>query len=363
MYVLRLFHRDSPFQQIDALSLGNGNLTIGRDAGAGLVISDPTSEISRLHCVLAVRGDSLALQDLSTNGVFVGASRERVRPRQMVPIQARETIHIGQFVMVVEPTSSGSADVQQANMRPNPLRPPIMGADAVAIPPDWTTVGGSAANSDVAKVRNAGVNPLFDAFCEGARLDPCEFDGEDQAALMARLGAIYQQMVLGLGVLMSEKSVAKGAYGLDATSTGAQSKNPFKWAPTKSAAVDLLHEPMDGCLGGAEAVKGSFVDLRKHLVCMTAGSRAVLSAVLQHLSPERIEQRSDAKPLRRNRDAALWRSYGEIYNDVRRRALGDPESPVNLAFREAYEHQLRDLNELSMLTSDAVDVCGSTRNP
>ena len=50
-----------------------GTLSIGRDPGNALPIGDPT--LSRQHCIVEVRADSIVIRDLaSRNGVFVNGS-------------------------------------------------------------------------------------------------------------------------------------------------------------------------------------------------------------------------------------------------------------------------------------------------
>src|SRR4029079_9105745 len=88
----------------------------------------------------------------------------------------------------------------------------------------------------------ATVDPMIVAFCRGARLDPADFAGDDPHELLHRVGAMYQPMVLGMGVLMRERTMSKGAYGLDATSADTREMNPFKWAPTRPVAVELLRK-------------------------------------------------------------------------------------------------------------------------
>src|SRR3569832_921145 len=163
MYVVRLFHRDNPFQQIEALPLQDGNLTVGRDHSAALVISAPSHEVSRLHCEFALRGRELTLQDLSSNGVFIGRGRRRLKPREPVPVRDREPIHIGQYILLVEWIADEGA-AGQGISAPSLLKPPILGLDSVSIPADWTTIGNAPNNADVTAVaRGEGRDACFEA--------------------------------------------------------------------------------------------------------------------------------------------------------------------------------------------------------
>jgi len=148
---------------------------------------------------------------------------------------------------------------------------------------------------------------------------------------MRHAGVMYQQMVLGLGVLMAERANIGGE---DLPPVVNPNPHSFAWAPNANVALDLLRS--DDALA---TVKNAFVELRKHLVCLMAGSRAVLSAALKSLSPDEVAEANQ-------RDV----DYAELYADVRKRALGEPDSPINVAFREAYEQQRRNLAELSTLS-------------
>lgn len=70
-----------------ALSLGKPVAILGR-SGADFAIDDPN--VSRQHCVVEVRGDTVRLRDLdSTNGTFVGPER----------VRAAELRHLSEFRM------------------------------------------------------------------------------------------------------------------------------------------------------------------------------------------------------------------------------------------------------------------------
>ena len=71
MFICRLFHRDRPFEQIEARLLADGAITVGRDPNADWPLPDPEATLSRLHCTLTVESDRLYLRDTSTNGTLV----------------------------------------------------------------------------------------------------------------------------------------------------------------------------------------------------------------------------------------------------------------------------------------------------
>lgn len=345
MVTLRLFHQSDPFRQIEARTLADGELTIGRDEAADWIIPDPERSVSRLHCVVAHKDGRLSLRDTSSNGVFVGADKRRLQPLEPAPVELGETIRLGGYLIVIDPGSDERAGFDAPFSQPM-LKPMSVTGDALAVPTDWLDTA-AAPVADGARPPSDG--SLLEAFCEGAKLDASVFSGEDPTQVMRRLGAVYQQMVLGLGDLMSERTTLKTEYRMTRTTVRAEGNNPFKWAPAHRVAVDLLHARDDGFLSGPAAVKASFEDLKKHLLCILAGLRAALGATLEGLDPEAIEDQLKGRSfVLQGRAAAAWAEYLKLYADVRRQADDNPDSPVSRAFRSAYEQQLQALDALSV---------------
>jgi predicted component of type VI protein secretion system len=132
---------------------------------------------------------------------------------------------------------------------------------------------------------------------------------------------------------------------MERTTVGSANNNPFKWAPAQRVAVDLLRGRDDGFLSGAEAVQASFEDMKKHVLCLLAGLRAVLASTLGALSPQTIEARLPNKSyLLKSRDAAAWEEYAKVHEALGLDAAESPDSAVNRAFREAYDRRLQQLD-------------------
>ncbi|WP_374576199.1 type VI secretion system-associated FHA domain protein TagH [Phenylobacterium sp.] len=341
MVTLRLFHQSDPFRQIEARAFDGGELTIGRDAAADWIIPDPDKSVSRLHCVLADKQGRLSLRDTSSNGVFVGNERRRLQPLEPAPVELGETFRLGGYLIVIDPGNDERAGFDAPFCEPM-LKPMSVTSDALSVPTDWAD-----ADAPEAAARPPADGSLLEAFCEGAKLDASAFSGEEPAQVMRRLGAVYQQMVLGLGDLMSERTTLKTEYRMTRTTVRAEGNNPFKWAPAHRVAVDLLHARDDGFLSGPAAVKSSFEDLKKHLLCILAGLRAALGATLESLDPDLIEESLKGRAfVLQGRAAAAWGEYLKLYDEVRQQADNDPDSPVSRAFRAAYEQQLKALDAM-----------------
>lgn len=341
MYILRLFDRNDPFRQIDARPLDTGELTIGRDPSADWMIADPDRALSRLHCALAVAENGLLLRDTSANGVFLGDRPERLPPGEPVPLAERDSFRLGRFTILVDRSAEEMSAGEPYGFSTCINLPMFAEADAVdaSVPSDWA--GGEASETRPAPHRDAS---LLEAFCEGARLDASSFSGEDPAEVMRRLGAVYRQMVLGIGDLMSDRRTIRSEYRMDRTTVGAVDNNPFKWAPTQRIALDLLRSRDDGFLTGPEALKASFVDLKKHLLCMEAGSRAALAATIDGLAPAPIEAGVKGSVLK-SRAAAAWELYVQRHGEFARQSPERDDGPIARAFRAAYDARLRALDD------------------
>jgi predicted component of type VI protein secretion system len=314
MFVCRLFHQDRPFEQLEARLLAEGETTIGRDPAADWPLDDPDGALSRIHCTLTIHQGKLLLCDRSTNGTFLddGARAPQGEPVEIAP---RHSIRLGTLSILV--------DRADADPLATTLHMPLSTLAA-----DW---------SDEPAVRPAHRDAsLLEAFCEGAKLDASAFSAEDPVELMRRLGAAYQQSVLGLAMLMQDRARLKKSCQLEQTTIAAAENNPFKWAPTRKLAQDLLCGVDAGFLSGAEAIRASFEDLAQHLAAVAEGANAAAELAIQTLSPETIETEAKAQSgLLRSRAAMAW----EIHN--RRHAAlishdDGTDTAVSRAFREAY---------------------------
>lgn len=340
MVTLRLFHQDDPFNELEARTLESGELTFGRDGKADWSVEDPAREISRFHCTLSLRDDGLSVSDTSSNGVFVGPQRKRVEPGRPAVVAPGDTLRLGRYMIFVD---EAEAD---GRVFDGPFHQPVLrigegGEAAIGVRADW-----ASPDIEFRQLATAGEGALFEAFCEGARLDASAFSGEDPAEVMRRLGAVYRQMVLGLSDLMTERTVAKGDFNLERTTVRSEGNNPFRWAQAHRVAVDLLKSREDGFLSGPAAVRVSFEDLKKHLLCMLAGLKAAVSSTLDNLSPETVEEQLSGRSFL-SRGGAAWSEYARRHAEFKRQAGDDPNSPVNRDFRSAYERRLQELDAMS----------------
>lgn len=347
MITLRLFREEDLGRQIDSYIMGDGEVTVGRDPNAVWVIDDPDCRLSRFHCTISARDGRIFVRDTSANGVYIGAGRERIEAAVELNVPAKETLQIGDFVLVVDADIYFAEDrltLADSSMNGAPLRSDDSRGHTNAIPGQWTDPDSQfRPQSEYSGPASEVV--MLEAFCEGAQLDPSYLTNEDPVEIMRRIGGIYQQVVLGLGDLMSERASVKSEYSLEHTTIGATANNPLKWAPTHRLAVDLICERTGGFLNASDAVKECFEDLKGHSLCLVAGSRAAVMSLLEQFDPKSIEADAKAKaPLFMERSEASWRRLKALHAEVSDDPFNNPESTVNVAFKHGYEKLSDELN-------------------
>lgn len=327
MFLLRLFHRADPAQPVAAHMLGEGTTSIGRDPTSDWAIPDPGCEISRRHLQLVCADGSLVLRPLGSNGVFHGETGERLPDNVDVQVSLGDVVDFGQYRMVIDSvpfaTRSG-ASFERTMVFAAPFgRNQEVGSD-------W-------ADGDMPQPHTYDEDLLLEAFCDGARLDVSALSGEAPAEIMRRAGEIYRQMVLGLGDLVSQRSAAKAELSMDRTTIGAEDNNPFKWAPGRRLAIDLLMGEEAGFLRGPEAIKVSFEDVKAHMLGTLAGFEAAMRAVLDLASPISITGRIEGQSaFLKSRPALCWAEYERAHAQLLAELEQRRDGPVNTAFTAAY---------------------------
>ena len=326
MYVFRLFEKDDAVNPVDARMLRDGVMRIGRDPASDWVIADPDCEISRAHCELHAGPDGLTLRALGANGVYDADTQTRFADQADVPLAIPRAIRFGRYRMVAEHAPDAMLDPSAAG-RTMVLTPPL--GTSVEVPSDW--------DDPVTHIAIGEEGSLLEAFCEGAGLDVSAFSTDSPEEIMRRAGAVYRQMVLGVGDLMSERDCARAQYRLALTTIGGHDNNPFKWAPTQRLAIDLLMAGESSFLSGPAALQASFSDVKRHLVATFAGFKASIETAVASFDPVAVEKAVGNKgSLLKGKAALAWEEASERHADLARQLNGSEDGSLNQAFVEAY---------------------------
>lgn len=323
--MLQLFDADDELKPVDARLLREGQLRIGRDGAADWPIADPACELSRSHCELAVDRGYLTLRVLGANGVFDDDTGERFPDATDVTITVPSTLRLGRFRLRASraPQDEGPIDTGRTMV----LTPPL-GLSA-AVPDDW--------NED-ARIESPGGGSLLEAFCQGAGLDASLLAGEEPAEIMRRAGAVYRQMVLGIGDLMTERERARGQHNMARTTIGGSGNNPFKWAPTQRLAIDLLLAGSTGFLSGPAALQASFSDIKRHLIATFAGLHASMRAAVDSFAPGRLGAATASRSsLLKSRATLQIEETAARHSDLMRQLEQGESGSLEQAFVSAYD--------------------------
>lgn len=334
MYVLRLFHNNEPDRPISAHMLAQGRTRVGRDPDSEWPIADPDCEVSRIHFEIRCDGQVLLLTPLGANGVYRSDNGARLPDGCETQVSPGDMLRFGKFHVGIEdaPFAGRAAPLPEATMV---FATPF--GDNVTVPRDWSDAATPPEIEDE--------DSLLEAFCNGAGLDVSAMSAEDPVELMRCAGAIYRQMVLGLGDLVRARSATKSDLNLDRTTIGARDNNPFKWAPTRKLAAGLLAGREQGFLSGPEAIRESFGDVKKHMLGTLAGFGAAIDGLVGTLSPEQIEMRLEGQThFLKSRSTAAWEGYRLIHAELRQRLGAGGDAALNQAFMTAYENKVAELN-------------------
>lgn len=301
-YTLTLFDQANPTQELGARTVHEPLTVVGRDPAADWVVEDEDCYISRSHLQFRVIGGLLFVRPLGLNGVYIGTPPQKIPDDVEVLIEAGQILSFGRYRFEV------SAEDTPAE---------IVGTPAPK--------AGSTSKSE-----------SFDAFCEGAQLDPSHFIAEDPVRLMKEAGAIYRQIVVGLGGLLRARSEVREQIASDRTAISHRDNNLIKWAPAQRLLIDLLINKEEGFIGGAAAIEASLKDLECHLVSVMAGHHSALRAILEHLRPTGSAGRS-AKRLFSSDAAPALAQIEQAQAELLRELEEQTDGLIRQSFAEGYE--------------------------
>jgi predicted component of type VI protein secretion system len=327
LFILRLFDKGLQNPPADARLLREGTITLGRDSTTDWVLDDRERRLSRHHLDISATGDAVSICPRGTNGVFDECTSLRLPDGEPFAVDFPATLRFGSFHLVIDHAAQSGAN-DHGSGQTLILSPPL--GSTASVPHDYT--------DGLATADTSGDGSLLDCFCQGAGLEPSAFALEEPGDIMRRAGAVYRQMVLGVGDLMAERERVRQQYQIARTTIGGAGNNPFKWGPTQRLALDLLLAEGHGFMSGPGALKASFSDIKKHLIATFRGLHASLRATVAEFDPVDIErQASHRTSLLQSRAAADLAEVARRHAELRRQIEGGADGTLNATFVRAYD--------------------------
>ncbi|HRD48072.1 MAG TPA: type VI secretion system-associated FHA domain protein TagH [Candidatus Contendobacter sp.] len=108
------YQRLSPGQETTQI-LDRGSISIGRSAQCDWILQDPEKILSNKHCTVHHQDGGYFLTDISTNGVYLNDSEQRIGRGEMVRLQDGDRFILGEYEIAVAltPTAAELDETEQ----------------------------------------------------------------------------------------------------------------------------------------------------------------------------------------------------------------------------------------------------------
>jgi type VI secretion system protein ImpI len=330
---------------------------IGRSESNDWVLRDPERYVSGRHAEIEHRAGTWWLRDTSTNGTFVNDSDEALGPDQPHKLANGDRIRIGEYEIEVEISGSNDFLVQDTSansqeelrqsfearnfmatkrlLREQVQRPVPPAAPAAPAAPAVPAVPVASARAR----EEQEMWPGLAAFCKGAGIDPRALPPEVRASALAQAGQLLRETLVGFSELARTRAEFAGEFNVSSGARRRDATSPL----LQLAAVEQVLELMLAGRGPGDSraideVRTQFARARHHEMAIAAALREAISALLQKLDPDELEQqfgrRGAAGP---DLQARLWERYRELFRATAQ--AGDAGLPAAFlaAFARAYE--------------------------
>lgn len=266
----------APGQAAAPLRIERGEVTVGRGAGAGLLLSSPT--VSRRHCTIGGEGLDWRVTDTSSGGTFVNGQRLSA-PRLL---RHGDVIRAGDVEIAVMLDAGGP---QAAAHDSWGALPP---AASTHVPSGW---GGSAPGAQ------AGAEVLLQA----AGLARAQVGGTDQQVLAAA-GAALRASLAGLAALSQDRRQAREDLGIGGSAEDGAGLSSA--ASPEELLLRLLAAPANEA---AAQVGALCAELDAHQRAVLGAMRESFHGALDQFSPRAIKTAARG-------DAEAWKAYERAFD-------------------------------------------------
>jgi|UPI00030BCD76 type VI secretion system protein ImpI len=356
---------------------------IGRGAGCDWVIADPDRLLSSLHGLVGYRDGQYFLTDISSNGIGVSGSTERLCKGQARLISEGDVYQlgavsiraqlIGQGAHYDRPAFAGNETIpddaflildplhglereQPGSELPEHLdasepRAEVPGGllshGAVEqdhlIVPSWAepaSPGPSSAAQTVTTPAGEGFWSQFGAVL-GVEMDALDTLGRE--ALAIKVARLFRQTIEGLQQSLRTRDELNSELNLDGTALARTRRNPLQdCGDTQAALASLLGAGDSGQLPAELAIAQACREMQIHQLALVVACRAAVRSALATFAPGHLLLcfEREGNPPRFATDGARWRAYQRHYMRLsEEHPLG--EQLLRNDFSKAYEEQVR----------------------
>ena len=325
--------------------------TLGRSDDATLTLPDPERLISRIQAQVLHRDEHYWLENISAASAVLHNGRPLSTGMRVILSEGDE-LRIGGYALqaTFEDETTSAAILRGRTVVPPVRNTPSPSVKASKTPstapvPDVGELLAEQPSSSVKRITTGpnGTESLWRDFLQGAGIDASSLPDAPTPQLLSSIGEMLKIAVGGLQRLVTMRARVKNEMQGEMTLIAPRDNNPLKFSPGEALALQmLLQPPARGFLDGPAALRDALTDLQSHQVGMTAGTGAVLQAVLDRLDPEKLATLQGRRsmfdffrPARRR--ARLWDTYLTQYRSLREEAENDFQRSFGGVFRDAYE--------------------------
>ncbi|MGY2374109.1 type VI secretion system-associated FHA domain protein TagH [Pseudomonas sp. SDO524_S393] len=356
---------------------------IGRGAGCDWVIPDPSRLLSSHHGLISFREGQYFLTDISSNGIVLVGSEERLRKGQARLISDGDLFQLGLLSVrarlikrTTSPSSSFSAptglipedaylgldplgvlDLEQARAvdvgelealgEPVGVEGQWVHTEAVdrehLIVPTWQKPDPEVAVRSSVTEMVQETEGFWVLFTKALGIRLSALDGPGREALAIKTASLFRHTMDELTQSMRTVEELKIELGLEVNETQVKNRSPLKDCMDTDATLAALLGPGElGLLPAELAITQAYRTIQVHQLSLLTACRTAMRSGREAFAPTHLlrcfERRT--KPFRCFTDGARWRAYQRHYQ---RLIEEDPLSERQLRddFSRAYQEQSR----------------------
>lgn len=339
---------------------------IGRAADNDWVLPDPRRYLSAHHAQVHGAGEQFAIEDTSTNGVYINDSDIPVGRNNRVVLQDGDLLRLGDYrfrvhidpievrdslsdelvaVDTVEPLRrAGEAVPRPVAAERAPEPDPGEAMDLSERSPRSLLAEANPHSGDLAETGIEGssrLSAIFDvraglhAFCRGAGIEVGQLRPDSDLRVLLLAGQLLRESLLGLQELVHAQRECQQRLGTDVPVSAVAGPAPDASSPADYL-LKLFNGQEDDALDAVQTLRAWFAAGRRHESALPHALPLALDALLRQLDPEAIEGRARA----RGSPEHAWPLFVELYKSLRQTARGDLPRAYAEALVQAYAKSL-----------------------